>query len=76
MLILAGQTKLSKQLEGIKIELPETLDSSDSKWTDSQYLDKWVNSMQAWLIITGIGLDSAKALAVVRFKLKGSALTT
>jgi hypothetical protein len=71
-----GQKKLSKQLKGIKIEAPENLDSSEKKWTDSQYLDEWVNAVQRWLVIKGIDLDSAEALEVVGFKLKGSALTT
>ena len=43
---------------------------------NSQYLYKWVNAVQRLLVIKGIDLDSAEALNVVRFKLKGSALTT
>ena len=65
-----------KLLKGIKIEAPENLDSSERKWTESQYLDEWVNAVQCWLVIKGIDLDSAEALEVVGFKLKGSALTT
>ena len=67
---------LSKQLKGIKIAAPENLDSSERKWTDSQYLDEWVNDVQRWLVIKGIDLDSAEALEVVGFKLKESALTS
>ena len=43
---------------------------------DSQYLDKWVNTVQRWLVIKGIDLHSADALEVIGFKLKFSALTT
>ena len=71
-----GQKKLSKQLKGIKLEAPENLDISERKCTHSQYLDEWVNAVQHWLVIEGIDLDSAEALEVVGFKLKGSALTT
>ena len=76
MSILAGQKKLSKQLKGIKIEGPENLDSSERKWTESQYLDEWVNAVQHWLVIKGIYLDSVEALEVIGFKLKESAVTT
>ena len=71
-----GQKKLSKQLKGIKIEAPENLDSLERKWTDSQYLDEWVNAIPRWLLIKGIDLNSTEAVEVVGFKLKGSALTT
>ena len=67
---------MSKRFKGIKIEAPENLNSSERKWTDLQYLDEWVNAVQHWLVINGVNLDSAKALEVVGFKLKGSALTT
>ena len=65
-----------KELKQIKIEAPENLDSSERKWTDSQYLDEWVNAVQCWLVIKGIDLDSAEALEVVGFKHKGSDLAT
>ena len=74
--ILPGQRKLSQQIKGIKIEAPETLDWSERKWTDSEYLDEWVNAIQPWLVIKGIDSDSAEAVEVVGFKLKGRALTT
>ena len=67
---------MSKQLKGIKIEVPEKLDNSERKWTDSQYLDKWVNTIQLWLIINVIDLDGAEALEVVAFTFKGSTLAT
>ena len=67
---------MSKQIEGIKIEGPENLNSSERKWTNSQYLDEWVNAVQHWLVIKGIDLDTTEALEVVEFKLKGSPLTT
>ena len=71
-----GQKNLSKQLKGRKIEAPENLYSSERKWMDWQYLDKWVNAIQGWLVIKAIDLDGAEALEVIGFKLKGSSLTT
>ena len=41
-----------------------------------QYLDQLVNAIQHWLIIKEIDLDFADALEVIRFKLKGSDLST
>ena len=76
ILILLGQKRLLKHLKGIKIEAPENLYRSEKKWTDSQYLDAWVNAVQCWLVIKGIDLDSAEALEVVGFKFKGRTLTT
>ena len=38
----------------------------------SQYLDQQVNAIQYWLVIEGIDLDSAEALAVVEFNSKGT----
>ena len=67
---------MSKQLNGIKIETPENLDSWQRKWTGSQYLDDWVNAVQHWLVIEGTDTHSAEALDVIGFKLKGSTLTT
>ena len=67
---------MSKQLKAIMLEASENLYSSERKWTDSQYLDEWGNVVQSWLFSKGIGLDSAKDLEVVGFKLKWSALTT
>ena len=60
----------------IKIKPPENLDSSERKWPDSQYLHEWLNAIQRCLVIKGLDWDSAKALEIVGFKLKGRALTT
>ena len=76
ILIPLGQKKLSRELKGIKIEVPENSDRTERKWTDLQYLDEWVNAVQLWFVINSINLDSAEALEVVGFKLTGSALTT
>ena len=58
------------------IEVPENWDRSERKWTDMQYLYEQVNAVQYRLIINGLDQDIAEALEVVRFKLKGSTLTT
>ena len=74
--ITAGHKRVLKQPKGIKIEALEKSECSERKWTDSQYLDEWVNAVPCWLVIKGIDLDSTEALEVVGFKLKGSTLTT
>jgi len=51
-------SKMSKRMNGIKIDAPENLNSGDKKWRDSQYLDTWVNAIQRWLSVKGIRLES------------------
>jgi len=68
--------KMSKRMKGIKIDAPENLNNGDKKWRDSQYLDTWVNTIQRWLSMKGISLESKEALDFIGFKLQGSTLTT
>ena len=42
---------------------------------DSQYVDEWVNTVQHWMVIKGIDLNSIEAIEIIGFKLKGSGLT-
>lgn len=60
----------------IKIEVLKNSHSSKKKCTALQNLAEWANAVQQWLVIKGIDFVSAETLAVVRFKHKGSALTT
>jgi len=72
----ATSSKMSKRMKGIKIDAPENLNSGDKKCRDSQYLDTWVNTIQRWLSMKGIRLESNEALDFIGFQLQGSALTT
>jgi len=63
-------------MKGIKIDVPENLNSGDKKWRDPQYLDTWVNAIQRWLSMKGIRLESKEPLDFIGYKLQGSALTT
>jgi len=51
-------SKMSKRMKGIKIDAPENLNSGEKKWRDSQYLNTWVNTIQRWLSMKGIRLES------------------
>jgi len=69
-------SKMSKRMKGIKIDAPEIHNSGHKKWRDLQYLDTWVNTIQIWLNMKGITLESKEGLDFIGFKLQGSALTT
>jgi len=69
-------SKMSKQMNGIKIDALENLNSGDKKWRHSHYLNTWVNVIQGWLSMKGEKLESVAALDLLGFKLQSSALTT
>jgi len=69
-------SKISKRMKGIKIDAPENLNSGDKKWRDSQYLDTWVNTIERWLSMNSIRLESKEGWDFIGFKLQSSALTT
>jgi len=67
---------MSKHMKGIKIDAPENPNNGDKKWRDLQYFDTWVNTIQRWLSMKGIRLESKEALEFIEFKVQGGALTT
>ena len=76
MSIPLAQEKLAKQLKGIKIDVLEHLNCSESTWMHLQYLDEWVNGVQRELVMNEIDWNILETVEVVGFKLTGSALTT
>jgi len=69
-------SKLCKWMKGIKVDTLGNLNSGDKKCRDSQYLDTWVNSIQRWLSMNGIRLESKEGLDFMGIKLQSSILTT
>jgi len=63
-------------MKGINIDASENLNNGDKKWGDLQYLDIWVNTIQRWLSMKGIRLESKEVLDFIGLKLQGSAFIT